>query len=410
MSEQLLSDVNAIGEAPAFPMRRTCPFHPPVQYAELRKNGLARVTLWDGSTAWLATSYDDIRQVLRHENFSAVPTKAGYPFVSGPVASLLRKEAPTFISMDAPDHTRLRRMLTQMFAVRRMEEMRPRVQGIAERLIDAMAEKGGPLDFVENFALPYPSLVISELLGVPYEDHDFFQECSRARMDMSGPADGPVVAGQKLATYIDGLMRRREADPGGHNDLLTRLVVEQVIPGNLSRADAVAMARLMLVAGHETTASVLAYGLFTLLRHPEQWAALKADEGLIPGAVEEMLRFTSVTQFTSTRVAIADCMIGGQLVRAGEGVLALVNAANRDPAHFPAPDEFNSHRDASNHIAFSDGPHQCLGQPLARLELRIALAAILRRMPNLRVAVPDSDIAFKHDSRSYSVESLPVSW
>jgi cytochrome P450 len=405
------SIVTMTQDAPAFPMPRQCPFKAPPGYAEAQaRPGLTRVTMWDGSTAWLASRHEDVKQILRDRRFSAVPSKPGYPFVSEAIRSLLLGEEPTFVSMDAPQHTKYRRMLAPEFTVQRIEALRPRIQHIVDDLIDEMIGKEPPTDFVEAFALAVPSLAISELLGVPYQDHDFFQKRARDRMNLSAGPEVPLIAGREIAEYLDQLLAARERDPGEGKDLLSRLVIDQVRPGNLDRRDAIAIARLILVAGHETTANVIAMGTMTLLRHPDQLEALRADPSLVPNAVEEVLRYLTVPHFNSTRVCVEDAEVGGTLIKAGEGVLAMVSAANKDPAAFPDPERFDIRRKANHHVTFADGTHQCLGQPLARLELNIVFTTLFQRMPGLRLDVAEDQLSFKHDQRAYGVYSLPVSW
>lgn len=398
--------------APApYPMKRTCPADPPPEYAVFRaERSLTRIRLWDGSEAWLATRYHDVRQILFDPRFSIMPSRPGFPFVSASRASMLKGEKHNFAFADPPEHTGLRRMLTRMFTVKSIAEMRPAIERIVDGLIGAMTQAGPPTDLVEAFALPLPSLVIADLLGVPYEDHGFFQECARQRVDLTVSPEVSLAAGNKVFDYLDRLLRRIEADPGAGGTLLSRLVVEQVNPGHLSHEDAVGMARVLLLAGHDTTATMIGAGMLTLFQNPAQMKALAADETLIPGAVEEMLRYITIAHHNAPRVAMEDVEIGGQTIRAGEGVIASLPAANRDPAAFPDPDRFDIHRSAQHHVAFAFGPHQCLGQALARLELQIAFQALLKRLPGLRLAAGEDEIRYKHESMTFGVLALPVTW
>jgi hypothetical protein len=397
--------------APAFPMKRDNPFNFPPEYAEARKlPGLLKVTLSSGEQAWLVTRYEDIREVMSNRGFSAMPSRPGYPFVSESLRGLLTGERPTFVSMDGAEHLRFRRMLAPLFTVVRMNALRDEIQRIVDEALDRFTAQGNSGDFFEGFALTIPSLVICRLMGVPYEHHGFFQEAARNRMDLTVGADAPVQAGKVLGDFLRTMLEEMmtQDDPGDH--LMGRLVQDQIRPGNLDLEDAVAICRLLLIAGHETTANALTYSMLSLLCNPEQLEMLREDPGLMTVALEELLRYTTVPQFLPTRLAIEDVELGGQLVRAGEGVIAPVGAGNRDPEEFENPDQLDIKRSPNHHIVFADGIHQCIGQPLARLELDIALQTVIRRVPTLALAVPVSELEFRHDQRAYGVHALPVTW
>ncbi|WP_165188941.1 cytochrome P450 [Paraburkholderia dioscoreae] len=397
-----------------FPWAREAdaPLNPPSQYAMLRAEGpMAKVRLWDGSTAWIVTDMEHFREVLTNANFSASPLVPGFPFVA-PARAAQSKSYQTFITMDPPEHGHYRRMLTKEFMAKRMQDLRPLVQQSLDKLLDEMERKGGPADFIKDVALPLPSLVISIMLGVPYEDHAKLQKWSADRMDLSIDPEALTQSAKEMKNYIDQLLRLKEQNPGDDSDLLTRLAVEWVNPGKLPHSEAVQMATLLYLAGHETTANQIGLGLLSLFEHPEQKAALMAEPSLVRGAVEEMLRFHSITHMNSNRVATADVMIGGQLIRKGEGVLALLHAANHDPAAFPNPERFDIQRDNNghSHVAFSFGIHQCLGQPLARLELQVVFETLFKRFPNLRLAVESDSLPFKSQAFVYGLRELPVIW
>lgn len=392
-----------------FPPPRTNPLNPPPCYTGLRESGqLARARLWDGSHAWLITRYDDLRAVLGDRRFSADITRPGYPTVNAGMKEA-RGSYPSFITMDAPRHTQHRRMLTGEFAVKRMEALRPRIAQIVDELIDAMVERGGPLDLVEHLALPIPSLAICELLGVPYEDHDFFQQLAKVMASHTTTAQEARAASHALCeVYLRGLIRKKRADP--QDDILSRLAVHQMGEGHLSEDELVSMSRLLLIAGHETTANMTAMGSLLLLQHRDQWDLLRADPSLVPQAVEEILRFLDPTHSGRRRVALEDVELRGQRIRAGEGVIALSLSANRDAAAFPEPDTFDIRREARHHVAFGYGVHQCLGQPLARIELQTVFAELVRRLPGLRLAGDAQTLRFKDEMFIYGVKELPVTW
>jgi cytochrome P450 len=392
---------------PAYPMRRDCPFDPPPELGRMRaEDPVTRVRLWDGSRPWLITGYADQRAVLADHRFSADVRRPGYPHVTA-ASQARRRRSRAFISMDEPEHGRYRKMLTGTFMIKRVEALRPRIQRIVDDLIDAMLADGPPADLVSAFALPVPSLVICELLGVPYADHDFFQRCSRVLVSSRSTPEDAVAAADELKDYLVRLLARKADDPA--DDLLSRLVVEQA--ETMTRSQLADMAVLLLVAGHETTANMIALGTLTLLQHPDQLAELRAgDPALVASAVEELLRYLNIVHSGRRRVAVEDVEIGGRLIRAGEGVIVATDSGNRDATAFPDPDVLDIHRRARHHVAFGYGVHQCLGQPLARVELQVVYGTLYRRVPTLRRAVPLEEIRFKHDMLVYGVHELPVSW
>ncbi|KOU54898.1 cytochrome P450 [Streptomyces sp. MMG1533] len=393
---------------PEFPMARAagCPFDPPPALQAQQDEGrLVKVRLWDGSTPWLITRYADQRALLLDPRVSADITSPGYPLQ----APSNGKNNISFILMDDPEHARLRRMVTAPFAVKRVEALRPGVQKIVDDLIDDMLTVGGPVDLVEAFALPVPSLVICRLLGVPYEDHDFFQENSKILITRDVAMDDRMAAHGKLVGYLDELMGEKMAHPG--DDLLSGLV-ERVVSGELSRQDVAQMGVLLLLAGHETTANMIALGTLALLEHPDQLALLRdfEDPKLVASAVEELLRYLSIVHGGRRRAVLEDIEIAGQVIRAGEGVIMPNDIANRDPEAFPDPDRLDITRDARRHVAFGFGVHQCLGQPLARMELQVVYSTLYRRIPTLRRAAEVDGLPFKHDGSVYGVYELPVTW
>ncbi|GAA1990625.1 cytochrome P450 [Catenulispora subtropica] len=390
--------------------RGTCPFDPPPAYERAREEEpAAPVRLWDGSITWMLTRHQDIRAVLGDRRFSADANRPGFPFLSAGRRALATMNA-SFIRMDDPEHARLRRMLTGDFIVKRAEALRPRIRAIAEDLLAAMTqgrsgERAGHADLVREFALPLPSLVICLLLGVPYEDHAYFQQRSSTILSNTAGLDEVRTARADLNAYIKQLTeakRRRDED----DDILSRLIRHD----DLTDDEIAAMGMLLLVAGHETTANMTALSVLALLRDPVQLGRLRADPTLIRGAVEELLRYLTIVHTGVARVATEDVEIAGRTIRAGEGVLCMINAANRDERVFPGAGVLDVGRDARRHLAFGFGVHQCLGQPLARTELQVALEVLLEGLPNLGLAVPFEEIPFRHDMLVYGVRSLPVAW
>lgn len=386
------------------PVPRTCPFAPPPEYQQLREQSpVARLAMASGRQAWVLTRHEDIRAVLSDPRFSSDRTHQSFPaprrgqeLASGFKFSL--------ISMDPPEHGPARRGVAGEFTARRMQALAPRVQQIVDQHLDAMLAGPRPADLVQALSLPVPSLVICELLGVPYADHEFFQTRSTVLLRGSGPVSERIQAGLDLLTYLDELVTQREQDPT--DDLIGR----QLRGGTIEHGELVSLALLLLIAGHETTANMISLSALALIEDPAARQAIRDDPARTPGAVEELLRYFTITDLTLFRVATADIEVGGQLIRAGEPVIALVLAGNHDPAAFENPGQLDIGRDARPHLAFGFGPHQCLGQNLARMELQVVLDTLLRRVPGLKLAAPVEDLQFKDDAFVYGAYELPVTW
>jgi cytochrome P450 len=395
---------------PVYPFRRdrVHPFEPPAELGVIRReHPIARVTLWNGNKVWLITRFEDVQTVLNDPRFSSVPANPGYPTLS-PTIAASRNADPTFLRMDRPKHTEHRRMWTQFFAIKRIQEMRPGIQKIVDETLDAFLSREKPADFVEHFALVIPSRVICQLLDVPDSAHAFFHKHSKTRMTIDGTPESILEAMQALDAFWDDMIAQREKNPG--DDLVSRLIVGEVRTGHLTRRELIGMAQLMLLAGHETTANMIALGTLALLRHPQQLAKIVSDKSLTPAAVDELLRYLTVAQHGLGRTAIDDVEVGGQLIRKGEGVLVVVAAANRDETVFAHPDELDVTRQARHHVAFGAGIHQCIGHPLARAELQIVFDTLFARVPTLQVAIADEDIPYKYDSLFFGIHALPVTW
>lgn len=393
---------------PDYPFDRPALVPPPILDEIRTEEPFKKVRLWDGSVAWLVSRQEDFRAVLADNSFSVNPLIPGFPNVSEARESLMVNEKPTFIRLDPPDHTLLRRMLSREFTQSKINQYRPMVQTVVDDLIEKMLQKGPPADLYHDFALPIPSIVISHILGVPYEDHGFFQDRGSKKLAFNAHPDVPVEAAAEMRDYIDQLISKKERKPG--DDLLSRLVDEQIRPGQLPRDEAVRMAELLLIAGHETTANMIALGTLSLLLDRAQFDYLREDPGLSPRAVEEMLRFHSIVQYGLSRVATEDVEINGHQIRKGEGVISLINAANWDPSVHPKPEYFDVRKKRTMHVAFGFGIHQCLGQPLARLEMDVVFSTLTQRLPTLDLAIAPGAIEYKRKALVYGVEALPVTW
>ncbi|MBN9743464.1 cytochrome P450 [Amycolatopsis sp. A1MSW2902] len=389
-----------------FPLPRTCPFGTPAEYRRLRaEEPVSRVTLPTGQSAWALTRLADARAMLTSPHFSANRQNPAFPLLFE--GERVDPDAPLpMASQDPPEHTAARRALISEFTVPRTKTLLPRIQAIVDDRIDAMLAGPAAVDLVRALALPVPSLVICDLLGVPYADHVFFEECSSTTLSRSVTADQRLDAVMRLYAYLGELVAAKAADPG--DDLLGRQILRQRESGEVDTGTLVSTSLLLLIAGHESTANMISLGTLALLADPDRFAAIRADAGKTPGAVEELLRFFSISEVTP-RLAMADVEIGGTLIRAGDGVIALNSIVNRDADTFADPDELDIERDARQHIAFGFGVHQCLGQNLARAELRIVFDTLATRIPGLRLAAGIDELPFK-DALTYGLHELPVTW
>ncbi|HEX7426966.1 MAG TPA: cytochrome P450 [Mycobacterium sp.] len=396
-------------ELPPLHMRRDA-FSPTAELREVREtDGVRTVTNSFGMQVYLVTRHEDIKDVLAdHERFSnarppgfVVP--GAPPISEGEQASA---RAGNLLSLDPPEHQRLRRMLTPEFTIRRMKRLEPRIVEIVDAQLDAMENAGPPTDLVENFALPIPSLVICELLGVPYDDREDFQRRSARQLDLSIPIPERLELQRQGRAYMASLVQRSRQQPGA--DILGMLVREH--GDELTDGELIGVAGLLLLAGHETTSNMLGLGALALLRHPEQLAAVRDNPDAVGPAVEELLRWLSIVQSAIPRITTTDVEIAGTPISAGQLVFVSLPAGNRDPDFIGTPEVLDIRRGAPGHLAFGHGVHHCLGAPLARMEMRIAFPALLRRFPNLALAENFEDVQFRSFHFIYGLKSLEVRW
>lgn len=378
-----------------------CPFDPTAGLGELREQEpLVRMRYPDGHIGWLATGYDTVRSIFADSRFSARYELMHYPLAD--IGQIPPAPVGDMTGLDAPEHTRFRKLLISKFTVRRMRQLTERVTEITTRFLDEMEREGGPVDLGEAFAKPIPALMICELLGVPSSDRDKFQEWAATLTSQvtDGQAQGDAIAA--FTGYMAELVAAKRAHPT--DDLLGDLTTS-----DLSDEELTGIGTFLLGAGLETTANMLSLGTFALLSNPEQLAALRADPELAPQAVEELMRYLTIAH-TSIKSALEDIELDGKVIKAGESVTLSIEAANRDPLRFPDPDALDLHRKATGHLGFGHGIHQCLGQQLARVEMQVALPALLTRFPNLRLAVPADEVPLRTDANIFGVHSLLVTW
>ncbi|WP_031012968.1 cytochrome P450 [Streptomyces sp. NRRL F-5727] len=379
--------------------RPGCPFDPPAELVDARRHGpIVRLTHPGGMPGWLITGYDLVRSVLADPRFSSRKDLLNVVDFEIPPAP-----PGEFLLMDDPEHSRYRKPLVGRFTVRRMRLLTERIEQVTAECLDAMAAAGSSADLVTAFAKPIPTIVICEILGVPYEDRASFQQQIDTFMGGEVSDEELIAAYTATQEYLAQLVAAKRANP-------TDDVLSELTDSDLTDEELKGISLILLAAGFDTTANMLALGTFALLRHPEQLAALRDDPSLTDGAVEELLRYLSVAK-TFMRTALEDVEVGGQLVEAGTTVVLSYNTANRDPERFADPDVLDVRRPFDGHLAFSHGIHQCLGQQLARIEMRVAFRALLDRFPSLRLDVPAEEVPLRPETADiYGVKSLPVAW
>ncbi|MEU4242629.1 cytochrome P450 [Actinoplanes sp. NPDC026619] len=397
-------------DAPYYPMTRepSCPFAPA---AAVRTMGpVGKVTIWDGSTPWFITRHADQRALLNDARLSIDEKRAGYPHMTPGRAAAAPHIPAVITNTDPPEHTRLRRTVNGPFMVKRVEALRPRIQEIIDSLVDDLLAGPHPTDLVQTIGLPVPTLVITQILGVPYADHKFFQEASHRAISHDADPSDAAAAGRGIGEYLGALLTKKIDEPA--DDVLSEMGA-RVEAGEMTFAEAVTMGGAILIAGHETSASMISLGTLALLHNPDQLALLREnsdDPKFVANATEEILRYLTIVHSGIRRIAVEDIELHGTVIRAGDGVVFELAGANYDPAEFPSPDRLDLRRAARQHHAFGYGAHQCLGQSLARVELQVAYGTLYRRIPTLALAVPFEEVEFAMEGVAYGLKSLPVTW
>ncbi len=399
----------AVAPPPRIPTERDTVLDPPPALSAMRREcPLAPLTYADGHEGWIVTSHSLARAVLSDRRFSSRPElrHSAVHEVLGDGQPPEEDVPGMFVGMDPPDHTRYRRLLTGELSVRRMRQLETKIAATAHELVDRMtkAAADGAADLVTSFAIPLPSRVICELLGIPYREWERIQPVSDRMLRIDSTAAEVKECYAVIFEFLGEVVARKQREPT--DDLLGGLVGT----AELSSAELTSVAFQLFTAGHETTANMLSLGTYALLTHPEQLAALRADRSLLDRAVEELLRYLTVIQFGISRGASEDVELEGQLIRKGQTVTVSLPAANRDPERFDDPDTLDVTRAPTGNLAFGFGVHQCVAQQLARTEMRIGYGVLLDRLPGLRIAVPDKDVPMRDGAIVYGVQSLPVAW
>ena len=402
---------------PAMPVVRHRLLDPPLEYHQLREEQpIVRVRFPSGRVGWLVTRFDEGSQVFSDPRMSArrprhdVPEEEGHDAGSNDPAEAVN---PTFVMMDEPDHGAYRRLLAGRFTPKAVQQkLQPYIDRIVTEHLDAMEKAGadGPVDLVEHLSLPIPCLVICELLGVPYTDRDQFHHATEVMMDMSKPRAERAVGARWLQRYITTLVAAKRDDPDSAGLLADLVRTSQEDGSVLTDTDLVDIGVLLLFAGHDTTMAMIGLSALTMLTHPQQRQYLTEHPDRVGPAVEELLRYLTIVQFGLGRVAKEDLEIGGQAIAKGDLVVVAMPAANRDPRVFDNPDTPDFDRKMTRHLAFGYGVHQCLGQNVARAELKTVLPRLFERFPGLRLATPPEEVEMDTYGTNYGVRKMLVTW
>ncbi|MGA5896272.1 cytochrome P450 [Streptomyces venetus] len=391
-----------------YPMRRGCPYHPPAEYTELSEQGpLSEVRLYDGRVAWLVAQHKEAREMFADAKlFSSDHDNPAFPILAE-----REKNFPEFtqelFGLDGERHKARRRMLLPRFTAKQVEKLRPMIQQVADELIDDLLQHETPVDLIAVLGRPLPSRVICKMLGISYEEHELFEVHAQGIMQ-APDLEQAITAGRELLDYLVKVVDAKQTNLG--DDLLSTLITERLNTGELTSIEVSKLMVALLIGGQETTTSMIGLGTLTLLQHPDQLAMVRENPDLLPGAVEELMRFLSIADLTTLRVATSDVEVAGRMIKEGDGVILSTAAANRDTRVFENPDTFDILRDTQGHLAFGHGPHRCLGENLARAELEILFGTLFKRIPTLRLAVPMDEVSMKVGMTLEGLHDLPVTW
>ncbi|OZF45757.1 cytochrome P450 [Rhodococcus sp. 14-2470-1a] len=403
----------ATRDLPPYPTPRDgkCPFLPSPEIRQLHADGtaLSKARIWDDSTPWLVTTHAAQRTIMSDPRVSANDHLPGFPIATRSMAETISDRPKTIFDTDGAEHAGLRRLLTNAFTRGRMEKVRPGIQQATDDLIDKMLAGPNPTDLVEAIALPLPSLMICELLGVPYEDHEFFEVHAKIANARDTEPEESTKSTRALGGYVTQLIQDRMDDP---QENVVSDLAKKVKAGDIDLPGASMLGMILLIAGHETSANMISLGTAALLQNPEQLAIVRdtTDKKVIAGAVEELLRYLTIPHLLQRRIATEDIEYEGTTIKAGDGIISPLPAANFDPVAFPEPEKLDLTREARHHHAFGWGPHQCIGQQLARIELEVVYSTLFKRIPTLALATDFDNLHFKGDSLAYGIYELPVTW
>ncbi|MGH2478350.1 MAG: cytochrome P450 family protein [Ktedonobacteraceae bacterium] len=379
--------------------------NPHAFYAQLRST--EPIIYVEGLDAWLLTTYEDALWLLKDPRFTKDRRKITPPEDEQKDSQGMAFAMRNMLMADPPDHTRLRSLVSKTFTPRMIEHLRPSIQQITDELLDTVQEQG-KMDLIADFAYPLPLAVISDMLGISAPDRPRFRGWTQAMVDATTGEEQRSAVLQEFLDYIKSLLNEKRVHPG--TDLTSGLVQAEENGDQLDENELISMLFLLIIAGHETTVNLLGNGTLALLQHPEQFHLLQHDPTLIPGAVEELLRYTAPVSLSDERWASEDIEVHGRLIRKGQQVLAALISANADPQHIHTGETLDITRRENQHLSFGKGIHACLGAPLARLEGQIAFSTLLRRLPNLRLAGDPAQLGWKLNPMLRGLTSLPVTF
>ncbi|MBE4740785.1 MULTISPECIES: cytochrome P450 [Streptomyces] len=396
----------------AFPLLRKCPYTPPDEYVKFRETEAPTPgQLYNGRRVWLVTRYEQVRAILGDERFSSDITNPGYPIYAEAFEG--SRGFPMLFTMDPPQHTVQRKAVIREFTLRRAEDLRPQMQRKADELIDAMLAEGNSADLVEKFAGPFSGIITCWALGMEYSDMQAWlagnrevREKAHAVLDTEQVGAEVSMRMMALQEYFLRFIEAKEEEPG--DDPVSRVIAQHVTTGTLSRTELANLCFLIFIAGQTPVQAMLTVGVGLLLERPDQLALVRDDPKVLPGTVDEMMRMVSPLDLMA-RVALEDVEVGGQLIRAGEGLLVANGGANHDPAEFPDPGRLDVRRAARGHLAFGSGIHHCLGANLTRVGLEVAYGTLFRRLPGLRLAVPMEEM-YDRPLWHPELQRMPVTW
>ncbi|MBP5891238.1 thaxtomin biosynthesis cytochrome P450 TxtC [Streptomyces europaeiscabiei] len=382
------------------------PLEPYHIYPEAKSCPVAKVGLWNGTPAHVFSGYEDVRTVLQDRRFSSDSRRPNFTELTPTLQS--QAAAPPFVRTDNPDHRRLRGTIAREFLPKHIELLRPAIREIVQGVLDGLAETAPPQDMLEAFAVPVASATVFRLLGIPAEDRALLTRCVKGVVSAVGSEDEGAEVFRTLGEYIGGLVQDPSALP--EDSLIRRLVEGPYQEKQLTFHETIGVILMLIVGGYDTTASTISLSLVSYALQPEKFSVVHEHPERIPLLVEELLRYHTVSQLGLGRIATEDVEVGGVTVRAGQMVVAALPLANRDESVFPNPDELDFDRPSVPHVGFGYGPHQCVGQALARVELQEAIPAVIRRLPGMRLACALEDLPFRHDMATYGIHELPMTW
>jgi cytochrome P450 len=395
-----------------FPGVRKCPFREPDEYATAREKGVVKARLYNEKPVWFVSRHEDVSQVLMDRRFSSSTAAENFPFISESREKLQRAHPYVLSFIDPPEHTGLRRLFAPMFTIRNMDAFRPRLEAFVDSLITETLEKGPPINMCVDFSLRVTIWSIVEIMGLPHEDEHFFHACSTANLFHTRDPEAAANAVTEMENYLDSFIAAKEKNPVDTDDIISRLVIDNILPGRMSRSVVTPLLANLVLNGQDTTGNMISLGTLALLAYPDEREKLLSRPELLDNAIDEMLRFFTIAIAVAPRTALEDLEIGAQAVKKGDGVIGCVLSGNWDETVFENAETFKIDRDnLSQHLAFGRGVHSCIGRPLALTELKVVFSRLFQAIPDLRLAVSVEDVeGTGATAQAYGLKALPVTW